>query len=65
MEFAELLYCYHNTNSEQTITSIITGYHGEDILKDGMIEFLKNEFGLEFVEYKINKGILILSKSKN
>ncbi|WP_207805349.1 hypothetical protein, partial [Parashewanella spongiae] len=60
--FAKLLFCYHNKNNEPNITSIITGYHGNNTLKNGMISFLKDEFGLEFIEDKFNSGMIVLSE---
>ncbi|MCL1079372.1 hypothetical protein L2734_14590 [Parashewanella spongiae] len=63
LAFARLLFCYHKQNNELNITSIITGYHGNNTLKNGMISFLKNEFGLEFIEDKFNSGMIVLSES--
>ncbi|MCL1080178.1 hypothetical protein D5R81_19180 [Parashewanella spongiae] len=61
--FAKLLFCYHKKNNEPNITSIITGYHGNNTLKNGMISFLKDEFGLEFIEDKFNSGMIVLRES--
>ncbi|MCL1078453.1 hypothetical protein D5R81_11015 [Parashewanella spongiae] len=61
--FAKLLFCYHKQNNEPNITSIITGYHGNNTLKNGMISFLKDEFGLEFIEGKLNSGMIVLRES--
>ncbi|MCL1079882.1 hypothetical protein L2734_17230 [Parashewanella spongiae] len=63
LAFARLLFCYHKQNNEPNITSIITGYHGNNTLKNGMISFLKDEFGLEFIEDEFNSGMIVLSKS--
>ncbi|MCL1076708.1 hypothetical protein D5R81_00445 [Parashewanella spongiae] len=63
LAFAKLLFCYHKQNNEPKITSIITGYHGNNTLKNGMISFLKDEFGLEFIEDKFNSGMIVLSES--
>ncbi|RJY02191.1 hypothetical protein D5R81_19440, partial [Parashewanella spongiae] len=63
LDFAKLLFCYHKKNNEPKITSIITGYHGNNTLKNGMISFLKDEFGLEFIEDKFNSGMIVLSES--
>ncbi|RJY16957.1 hypothetical protein D5R81_08645 [Parashewanella spongiae] len=63
LAFAKLLFCYHKQNNEPKITSIITGYHGNNTLKNGMIGFLKDEFGLEFTESKLNSGMIVLSES--
>ncbi|MCL1077878.1 hypothetical protein D5R81_17950 [Parashewanella spongiae] len=63
--FAKLLFCYHKKNNEPKITSIITGYHGNNILKNGMISFLKDEFGLDFIEDKFNSGMIVLSESSH
>ncbi|MCL1080041.1 hypothetical protein D5R81_18410 [Parashewanella spongiae] len=63
LAFAKLLFCYHKKNNETKITSIITGYHGNNTLKNGMISFLKDEFGLEFIEDKFNSGMIVLSES--
>ncbi|MCL1079709.1 hypothetical protein D5R81_16855 [Parashewanella spongiae] len=63
LAFAKLLFCYHKQNNEPNITSIITGYHGNNILKNGMISFLKDEFGLEFIEDEFNSGMIVLSES--
>ncbi|MCL1078282.1 hypothetical protein D5R81_03640 [Parashewanella spongiae] len=63
LAFAKLLFCYHKQNNEPKITSIITGYHGNKTLKNGMISFLKDEFGLEFIEDKFNSGMIVLSES--
>ncbi|WP_133309483.1 hypothetical protein [Parashewanella spongiae] len=63
LAFAKLLFCYHKQNNEPNITSIITGYHGNNTLKNGMISFLKDEFGLEFIEDEFNSGMIVLSKS--
>ncbi|RJY18336.1 hypothetical protein D5R81_05935, partial [Parashewanella spongiae] len=63
LAFAKLLFCYHKKNNEPKITSIITGYHGYNTLKNGMISFLKDEFGLEFIEDKFNSGMIVLSES--
>ncbi|MCL1077883.1 hypothetical protein L2734_06810 [Parashewanella spongiae] len=63
LAFAKLLFCYHKKNNEPNITSIITGYHGNNTLKNGMISFLKNEFGLEFIEDEFNSGMIVLSES--
>ncbi|MCL1079270.1 hypothetical protein D5R81_17640 [Parashewanella spongiae] len=63
LAFAKLLFCYHKQNNESNITSIITGYHGNNTLKNGMISFLKDEFGLEFIEDKFNSGMIVLSES--
>ncbi|MCL1077641.1 hypothetical protein D5R81_06730 [Parashewanella spongiae] len=60
LAFAKLLFCYHKQNNEPQITSIITGYHGNNILKNGMISFLKDEFGLEFIEDEFNSGMIVL-----
>ncbi|RJY07669.1 hypothetical protein D5R81_15295, partial [Parashewanella spongiae] len=63
LAFAKLLFCYHKKNNEPNIKSIITGYHGNNTLKNGMISFLKDEFGLEFIEDKFNSGVIVLSES--
>ncbi|MCL1079679.1 hypothetical protein D5R81_16720 [Parashewanella spongiae] len=63
LAFAKLLFCYHKQNNEPNITSIITGYHGNNMLKNGMISFLKDEFELEFIEDELNSGMIVLSKS--
>ncbi|MCL1080098.1 hypothetical protein L2734_18390, partial [Parashewanella spongiae] len=63
LAFAKLLFCYHKQNNEPKITSIITGYHGNNTLKNGMIIFLKDEFGFEFIEDKFNSGMIVLSES--
>ncbi|MCL1079904.1 hypothetical protein D5R81_17755 [Parashewanella spongiae] len=63
LAFAKLLFCYHKQNNEPKITSIITGYHGNNTLKNGMISFLKDEFGLEFIEDEFNSGMIVLSES--
>ncbi|MCL1079821.1 hypothetical protein D5R81_12260 [Parashewanella spongiae] len=63
LAFARLLFCYHKKNNEPKITSIITGYHGNKTLKNGMISFLKDEFELEFIEDKFNSGMIVLSES--
>ncbi|WP_133372193.1 hypothetical protein, partial [Parashewanella spongiae] len=65
LAFAKLLFCYHKQNNEPNITSIITGYHGNNTLKNGMISFLKDEFGLEFIEDKFNSGMIVLSESSH
>ncbi|RJY15195.1 hypothetical protein D5R81_09945 [Parashewanella spongiae] len=62
LAFARLLFCYHKKNNEPKITSIITGYHGNNTLKNGMISFLKDEFRLEFIEDKFNSGMIVLSE---
>ncbi|MCL1077064.1 hypothetical protein D5R81_14650 [Parashewanella spongiae] len=63
LAFAKLLFCYHKKNNENNITSIITGYHGNNTLKNGMISFIKDEFELEFIEDKFNSGMIVLSES--
>ncbi|MCL1078144.1 hypothetical protein D5R81_09645 [Parashewanella spongiae] len=63
LAFAKLLFCYHKQNNEPKITSIITGFHGNNTLKNGMISFIKDEFGLEFIEDEFNSGMIVLSKS--
>ncbi|MCL1076647.1 hypothetical protein L2734_00415 [Parashewanella spongiae] len=63
--FAKLLFCYHKKNNEPNIKSIITGYHGNNTLKNGMISFLKDEFELEFIEDKFNSGMIVLSESSH
>ncbi|MCL1077416.1 hypothetical protein D5R81_05730 [Parashewanella spongiae] len=63
LAFAKLLFCYHKQNNEPKITSIITGYHGNNTLKNGMISFLKDEFELEFIEDRFNSGRIVLSES--
>ncbi|MCL1077704.1 hypothetical protein D5R81_06900 [Parashewanella spongiae] len=63
LAFAKLLFCYHKQNNEPKITSVITGYHGNNTLKNGMISFLKDEFGLEFIEDEFNSGMIVLSES--
>ncbi|MCL1080146.1 hypothetical protein D5R81_19090 [Parashewanella spongiae] len=65
LAFAKLLFCYHKKSNETNITSIITGYHGNNTLKNGMISFLKDEFGLEFIEDKFNSGKIVLSESSH
>ncbi|MCL1078885.1 hypothetical protein D5R81_07400 [Parashewanella spongiae] len=60
LAFAKLLFCYHKQNNEPNITSIITGCHGNNTLKNGMISFLKDEFGLEFIEDKFKSGMIVL-----
>ncbi|MCL1078813.1 hypothetical protein D5R81_12860 [Parashewanella spongiae] len=63
LAFAKLLFCYHKKNNEPNIVSIITGYHGNNTVKNGMISFLNDVFGLEFIEDKFNLGKIVLSES--
>ncbi|RJY10420.1 hypothetical protein D5R81_14760, partial [Parashewanella spongiae] len=65
LAFAKLLFCYHKKNNEPKITSIITGYHGNNTLKNGMISFLEDEFRLEFNEDEFNSGMIVLNESSH
>ncbi|MCL1079745.1 hypothetical protein D5R81_12235 [Parashewanella spongiae] len=65
LEFAELLFSYHYKEKKNKVTTIATGYHGGNTLKHGMIKFLKEQFGLEFVGKETNPGQIVLNDPMN
>ncbi|RLV58342.1 hypothetical protein D5018_17845 [Parashewanella curva] len=63
LDFAKLLFSYLTENKGHIITSIVTGYHGYGILKEGMVSHLKEKYGLNCIERKSDSGTIVLIKA--